>query len=323
MSSPNPLNPGFNGRTNPVAFKPAPQPPLVMGVVNVTPDSFSDGGQFLDVNAAIAHGRDLIDEGAHIIDVGAESTRPGASPIDEATELARAIPVVAALAPHIRVSIDTVKPTVAEAAVAAGATLINDVSASLAPVAARLGVGWVAMHSRGTPATMQSLVDYEDVVGEVCEFLRLKAEEAERLGVEEIWVDPGIGFAKTGLQNVKLLANLDALCSLGWPVLVGTSRKSLLGQLLAESDAAGAARARAARPESTKTAGVSGNLDDRVSSVGNDDLPVDLVNVAERLEGSIATVTWALASGASMVRVHDVSASVEAVSVVAGSINEH
>lgn len=154
--------------------------PLVMGILNVTPDSFSDGGRYLDHAAAIEHGRALIAEGADLVDVGGESTRPGAEEVDRDTELARVQPVIEALSPHIRVSIDTTKPDVARAAVAAGATLINDVSGSLSPVAAELGVGWVAMHRRGTPATMQSLAHYDDVVAEVAAELTRMAEAARR-----------------------------------------------------------------------------------------------------------------------------------------------
>lgn len=301
-----------NDHLNPTASM-----PLVMGIVNVTSDSFSDGAQFLNADAAIAHGLQLVNEGADIVDVGAESTRPGATPIDEATELTRAIPVVAALAPHVRVSIDTTKPAVARAAVEAGASLINDVSASLASIAAEMGVGWVAMHSRGTPATMQSLTEYHNVVVEVKEFLAAKANEAVALGVSEIWIDPGIGFAKNAQQNIELLANLEAFCELGWPVLVGTSRKRFLGEFLALSDERGENRGARAKGK-----GGSWYFDDKVLSVGSESSSTKLVDVSDRLEGSIATATWALAKGARMVRVHDVRASVEVLSVIAGSINE-
>src|SRR5690606_32297341 len=174
-----------------------PDRPLVMGILNVTPDSFSDGGQYLDHEAAVAHGLEMAAEGADVVDVGGESTRPGAEPVDAATELARVVPVVAALAPHVRVSIDTVKPDVAAAAVEAGATLVNDVSCTLDGVAAELGVGWVAMHSRGDPRTMQTLTDYDDVVAEVRAHVVAAAERAAARGVGEVWIDPGIGFAKT------------------------------------------------------------------------------------------------------------------------------
>ena len=206
--------------------------PLVMGVLNVTPDSFSDGGKFLDPEAAIAHGLRLALEGADVIDVGGESTRPGATPVSAEVEAARIVPVIAALAPSVRVSVDTRHASVAAAAIDAGATLINDISASLWPLAAERGVGWVAMHMRGTPATMRDEIDYDDVVAEVATFLADRAATARAAGVSEIWIDPGIGFAKTGAHNLSLLANLRTLVDLGHPVVVGTSRKSFLGALL-------------------------------------------------------------------------------------------
>lgn len=253
-----------------------------MGVVNVTPDSFSDGGLFLDPERAVAHGLELLAEGAAVLDVGGESTRPGAErvPVDE--ELRRVLPVVEALAAHGRVSIDTRKAEVARAAVAAGASLINDVSAELWPVAAELGVGWVAMHMRGEPGTMQAEPRYDDVVSEVCAFLEERAELARAAGVPEIWVDPGIGFGKALDHNLALLAHLDRVVALGWPVLVGTSRKATLGRLLADSD----------------------------GSEG-------LVATDDRLAGSIATEVWAMHRGAAMVRAHDVRAAVQASKVVA------
>ncbi|MGY6502511.1 MAG: dihydropteroate synthase [Acidimicrobiales bacterium] len=282
-----------------------PSRPLVMGIVNVTPDSFSDGGDHLDPRSAIAHARQLVAEGADVIDVGGESTRPGADAVDVAVELDRVIPVVEALAGSVRLSIDTTKPEVAEAAVRAGATLINDVSASLWPVAADLGVGWVAMHRRGTPATMQSMTDYDDVCGEVVTALTEAATAARAAGVEEVWVDPGIGFAKTHQQNLTLLAHLDQLVATGFPVLVGTSRKAFLGAALADSDRAGWARAEAvARPGVT---------------LSRPDIPADgPVPADDRVDGSVATVTWVLAKGARMVRVHDVRPAVQAALVVAG-----
>lgn len=206
-------------------------PPLVMGVLNVTPDSFSDGGRWFDPAAAVDHGLDLVAQGAGVVDVGGESTRPGAQPVDEAEELRRVVDVVAALAPHTRVSIDTRKRGVAEAAVASGASLVNDPSASLWPVAAEAGAGWVAMHMQGEPATMQRAPHYADVVGEVREFLVRRAGEAHDAGVEEVWIDPGIGFGKTVEHNLLLLRRLPALVGTGVPVLVGASRKSFLGRL--------------------------------------------------------------------------------------------
>ena len=202
-----------------------------MGVLNVTPDSFSDGGRYLDRDAAVAHGLRLVAEGADVVDVGGESTRPGAGPVDPEVECSRVVPVVAALAPHVRVSVDTRKAAVAEAAIEAGATLVNDVSASLWPVAAAHHVGWVAMHMRGTPTTMQSAPRYDDVVAEVRDFLAARLAEATAGGVAEVWIDPGIGFGKTGAHNLALLHGLTSVVALGAPVLVGTSRKSFLGDL--------------------------------------------------------------------------------------------
>ncbi len=205
--------------------------PLVMGVLNVTPDSFSDGGRFLDPEAAVAQGMAMARAGADVVDVGGESTRPGADAVGEAEERRRVVPVVEALAAHVRVSIDTRKATVAEAAVSAGATLVNDVTASLHPVAAEAGVGWVAMHMQGDPRNMQRDPRYDDVVGEVREFLVERAEVAVGAGVDEVWIDPGIGFGKTAEHNLSLLRRLSSLVATGHPVVVGTSRKSFLGTL--------------------------------------------------------------------------------------------
>jgi dihydropteroate synthase len=202
-----------------------------MGVLNVTPDSFSDGGRYLDPELAVAHGLALVAEGADVVDVGGESTRPGAGPVDEAEERRRVVPVIEALAPSVRVSVDTRSAAVAEAAVAAGATLVNDVSASLWPVAAEVGAGWVAMHMRGEPVTMQEAPRYDDVVAEVGAFLQERAARARAAGVEEVWIDPGIGFGKTLEHNLALLRSLDRLVAGGVPVVVGASRKGSLGQL--------------------------------------------------------------------------------------------
>jgi dihydropteroate synthase len=199
-----------------------------MGVLNVTPDSFSDGGRWLEPDVAIAHGLRMVAEGADVVDVGGESTRPGAAPVTAAEEMRRVLPVVRALAPHVRVSIDTRKAEVAESALEAGATLINDVSASLAPVAAAAGAGWVAMHMQGDPRTMQDAPAYDDVVAEVTAFLLHRASTA---GVDEVWIDPGIGFGKTLAHNLALLAHLGELVATGYPVVVGTSRKGFLGAL--------------------------------------------------------------------------------------------
>ena len=207
-----------------------------MGVLNVTPDSFSDRGRFFDPEAAVRHGLAMAREGADVVDVGGESTRPGAEPVDEAEERRRVLPVVQALASHVRVSVDTAKASVAEVAVEAGATLLNDVSASLHAVAAATGVGWVAMHMQGTPRTMQRRPRYADVVTEVRSFLVSRAEAALEAGVSEVWIDPGIGFGKTVDHNLALLRRLGTLVATGHPVAVGTSRKSFLGALTGDAD---------------------------------------------------------------------------------------
>lgn len=253
-----------------------------MGIVNVTPDSFSDGGLHLDPAAAVAHGLELLDQGAEMLDVGGESTRPGAEPVPVDVEVERVVPVIRELARHTRVSVDTRKPEVARAAVEAGATLLNDVSADLYDVAAELGVGWVAMHMQGDPLTMQDAPAYGDVVAEVVAFLADRAERGRAAGVDEIWLDPGFGFGKTTAHNLALLAHLDRIVALGHPMLVGTSRKGTLGRLLAASD------------------GVE-------EPVATDD----------RLAGSIATEVWAMHRGAAMIRAHDVRAAVQAARVVA------
>ena len=202
-----------------------------MGIVNTTPDSFSDGGRFLDAEAAVAHGLRLVAEGADVVDVGGESTRPGAAAVDAAEERRRVVPVVAALSPHVRISVDTRKAAVAEAAIEAGATLLNDVSASLFDVAAAGGAGWIAMHMQGEPATMQDDPRYGDVVTEVRDLLVGRAAAATAAGVGEVWIDPGIGFGKDDGHNLELLARLDELVATGLPVAVGTSRKGFLGRL--------------------------------------------------------------------------------------------
>jgi dihydropteroate synthase len=168
-----------------------------MGVLNVTPDSFSDGGRYLDPAAAVDHGLALVAEGASIIDVGGESTRPGADPVADDEERRRVVQVIEALVPYVRVSIDTSKASVARAAIDAGATLVNDVSASLHDVAADARVGWVAMHMQGTPRSMQDDPSYTDVVTDVRDFLVERADRAREAGVDEVWIDPGIGFGKT------------------------------------------------------------------------------------------------------------------------------
>ena len=264
----------------------------VMGILNVTPDSFSDGGRFLDHVAALEHGRQLIDEGASIVDVGGESTRPGAAPVGVDEELARVLPVVAGLADDVRVSIDTRHEAVARAAVASGASMVNDVSAGLGGVAAELGVGWVAMHMLGDPRTMQDEPRYDDVVAEVRDFLVGRAERAADLGVSEVWIDPGIGFGKDTAHNLELLARIDELVATGWPVVVGVSRKRFLGVLTAASDAGH-------------------------GSVPHHDGNVRATPVDDRREGSVAVAAWAYSRGVGMVRAHDVRATVRAARVVA------
>lgn len=255
----------------------------VLGILNVTPDSFSDGGRFVDTDNAIAHGDAMLAEGADLIDVGGESTRPGAEPVSVETEIARVVPVITELSKRAPVAIDTRKPEVARAAAAAGATILNDVGATLGAVAAELGTGWIATHMQGTPETMQAEPHYDDVVAEVRDFLDERAGEANAAGVREIWIDPGFGFGKTLEHNLSMLANLDDLVATGWPVAVGTSRKSMLGSLLARSDGQ------------------------------EEPAPVD-----DRLIGSVATAAYAMACGADLIRVHDVAAARQAATVLAG-----
>jgi dihydropteroate synthase len=256
-----------------------------MGVVNVTPDSFSDGGQFLAAEAAIAHGRELAAEGADVLDVGGESTRPGAQAVGAEEEIARVLPVVEALAADgLAVSIDTSKAAVAAAAIEAGATTINDVTAlgdpEMAALAADRGAELVLMHMQGSPRTMQEDPTYADVVDDVKAFLAERVQQAVAAGVaeERIWVDPGIGFGKTVEHNLELLRRLGELRDLGRPILVGTSRKSFLGKL------SGA--------------------------------PVD-----RRLGGTIATCVLAVANGAAGVRVHDVAPVREALAIEAAILD--
>ena len=271
--------------------------PLVMGVLNVTPDSFSDGGLYDTFEHAVARGLALAAEGADVIDVGGESSRPGAQPVPTAQELARVVPVIEVLAAApavaergVRLSVDTVKPEVAAAAVAAGATLINDISATLLDVAADTGAGWVAMHMRGEPRTMQDDPRYDDVVAEVRAFLLERADEARRAGVAEVWVDPGIGFGKTIEHNLTLLAHLgelvdDAAGAGCAGVAVGTSRKRFLGLLAAACGS----------PAGT----------------GTDPASLTPAPIEDRLAGSLATAATALVAGVGMVRVHDVAATVQ------------
>jgi dihydropteroate synthase len=274
-----------------------------MGVLNVTPDSFSDGGLHLDPEQAVARGLEMIGEGADIVDVGGESTRPGAEPVPEADEVARVVHVVAALSPHVRVSIDTTKRAVAEAAVEAGATIINDVSASLWPAAAEAGVGWIATHWYGSGAT--EVGELGDVVADVRAMLVERAAIAREAGVNEVWIDPGIGFGKSLEQNMALVARIDELVATGLPVAVGVSRKGTLGSLLAASDAL---VAEPALPGMTAPSPLDiASFDEQV--------PLD-----DRIEASLTMATYVLMQGAALVRVHDVRATAHAVKLVSGAV---
>ncbi len=256
--------------------------PRVMGILNVTPDSFSDGGRFVERERALAQARQMVADGADIIDVGGESTRPGAAVVGVQQELDRVVPVIEALAGELAVpiSVDTSKPEVMDAAVAAGAGLINDVYALRQPgapeAAAAAGVPVCLMHMQGEPRTMQRAPQYGDVVGEVMAFLAERVAACERAGIKRanLLLDPGFGFGKSLAHNLSLLRHLPRLQQLGLPLLVGMSRKSMIGALL--------------------------------------DLPVE-----ERLHGSVAAATLAAWLGAAIVRVHDVAATVQAMKLVA------
>lgn len=265
------------------------KPPLVMGVVNVTPDSFSDGGRHVTAEAALSCAMRLIEQGADVLDIGGESTRPGADAVTQAEEIARVVPVIAAIRARWggRISIDTMKPGVARAAAAAGATMWNDVSAlrhapdSLS-TAAELGCDVVLMHMKGTPKTMQDNPRYEDVATEVKAFLRGRAEAAMEAGVarDRIWLDPGIGFAKTATHNLTLTARLGDLVDLGFPVLYAASRKRLV-----------------------------------------QDVDPTAVQATDRLGGSLALALDGARRGAAMVRVHDVGETVQALKLQAAVAN--
>jgi dihydropteroate synthase len=256
-----------------------------MGIVNVTPDSFSDGGLFLDADAAIAHGRELKEEGAAILDVGGESTRPGAEPVEAGEEVRRVIPVIEALAADgAHISIDTTKAEVASRALEAGATIVNDVAAfrfepELAGITAEAGATCILMHMLGEPRTMQDHPRYDEVVSDVKAFLeeRLAFAVAEGVPEENVWLDPGIGFGKTLEHNLELIARLDEIVAIGRPVVFGASRKSFLGKL-------------------------TGRL------------------VDERLAGTIASNIIAYERGARVFRVHDVAPTVDALQVAAATV---
>ena len=260
-----------------------------MGILNVTPDSFSEGGRFFDPDDAVKHAGQMVADGAEIVDVGGESTRPGSDPVAAEEELERVLPVIERLVeeiPHTPISIDTRKSAVAATALAAGATIVNDVSAGADPemfdVVREHDAAVVLMHMKGEPKTMQETPTYDDVVGEVHEFLRERIEAAEFAGIdpERIAIDPGIGFGKDLGHNLELMQRVDAFLDLGRPLLVGPSRKRFIGAIL--------------------------------------DLPED-----QRTEGTIGAVAWMVVRGAHIVRVHDVREVVRAVRVVDASARGH
>ncbi len=271
--------------------------PLVMGVLNVTPDSFSDGGRYLRTDAAIRRAEQLAAEGADLIDLGGESTRPGSRSVSVEEELRRVIPVIRRLAGRVRVpmSIDTSKAEVAHRALEAGAVMVNDVTAlrgdpRMAEVLARARVPVILMHMRGTPRTMQARPRYRDVVSDVQGFLAEAIARAERAGIasDSILIDPGLGFGKTVAHNLRLLQQLHVLQSLGKPIVVGASRKSFIGRTLV------------APPARRDTSSPAWTVPAR-SAAG----------VEERLPGSLACAVWAAQQGAHVVRVHDVKATVQ------------
>jgi dihydropteroate synthase len=254
-----------------------------MGVVNVTPDSFSDGGRFLDAAAALAHARRLIAEGADMLDIGGESTRPGAEPVSEHEEIARVVPLIQAIRQQsqVRISVDTMKPAVARAAVAAGADMWNDITAlgwspHSAKVAAELGCEVCLMHMQGDPRTMQADPRYDDVVRDVAQFLleRAKAAMAVGVGREKIWLDPGIGFGKRPEHNLDLLRHLEVLVATAFPILLGVSRKRFIRSI-------------------DETA----------------------IEADDRLGGSLAGALWGAGQGVGALRVHDVRETLQALKV--------
>ena len=254
---------------------------LIMGILNVTPDSFSDGGKFCEVDSALVAARNMLEEGADIIDIGGESTRPGAVAVDEQEELRRVLPVIEALVAETDavISIDTSKARVAEAAMQAGAHIINDVTAlradeNMGAVAAKFGAGVVLMHMQGTPRTMQNNPQYENIVDEVCNFLKQRLDAAVTMGIsrENLALDPGIGFGKTTEHNLQLIAESKKIKKLGCPLLVGLSRKRFIGTVTGMS-------------------------------------------VEDRLAGSLAGLTCSILAGADIMRVHDVAPSHQAAAV--------
>jgi len=255
------------------------QQTLIMGILNVTPDSFSDGGQFIDEEKAVIHAKKLMTDGADIIDIGGESTRPGSQSLTEEEELDRILPIIKKLVSDlsIPISIDTYKPLVAEECLKVGAHLINDITALKNPqmidVVAKYNVPVVLMHMQGTPKIMQENPVYKDVVTEVMEFLRSRSSIAQNAGINEIIIDPGIGFGKTVEHNLKILKNLRKFTTLGYPILIGPSRKSFIGAITG--------------------------------------LPV-----TERVEGTLAAVTIAVMNGAQIIRVHDVKECKRALQII-------
>jgi dihydropteroate synthase len=256
-----------------------PRPALVMGIVNVTPDSFFDGGRFLDASAAVAHALRLVEQGAEIIDIGGESTRPGALPVAEPEELRRVMPVIEQLVGRVKVpiSIDTVKPGVARAALAAGASIVNDIAANreedaLWRLVAETRAGYVCMHMQGTPQTMQASPAYTDVVREVRDFFAERIRRMNDCGVgrDQIMLDPGIGFGKTVKHNLQLLGAMRSFSSLERPLLLGVSRKSFMGKLLG-------------------------------------------AELAARLPGALACACLAVTAGVQIIRAHDVAETVQAI----------
>lgn len=253
----------------------------IMGVVNVTPDSFSDGGKFQTVAAAIDRVLNMSAAGVDIIDIGGESTKPGATPVDETTELERVIPIIQAIRQHpdlhdLPISIDTTKAKVARMAIQAGADIVNDVSGGDADLqmlatVAQLGVPYIMMHMRGTPASMQQMTDYQDLIGEMLDYFTVRIDRAVALGIDrsQIWLDPGIGFAKTAEQSIEIIRHIDRFTILDLPLLLGVSRKSFIGKILNQPD-----------PE-------------------------------RRLWGTAAACVAAIAKGANILRVHDVAEMVD------------
>jgi dihydropteroate synthase len=265
-----------------------PRPALVMGILNVTPDSFSDGGKYFDVSAAVDRAREMVAEGAEIVDIGGESSRPFAMPVDEAEELRRVMPVIERLVGSVQValSIDTRKPRVAKAALEAGASIVNDIEANrddpeMWEVVAEYGAGYVCVHMQGKPENMQQNPHYADVVGEVGEFFEDRLERLAGAGVaaEKVVLDPGIGFGKTVEHNLQLLASLDSYRRFLRPLLIGVSRKSFIGRVLG-------------------------------------------VDVDKRLAGSLACAVWARLSGVEIVRTHDVAATLQALRMTEALLGE-